>query len=93
MTNTLTASDTPVLYRNSHDRRCRDASRFLGEHGIAFLEKNIDDDAEAAAHLSELSSDAKLPVLKWKNGEILSDFSEQQLVDFLHKHDIELEDS
>ncbi len=89
---TLTPSDIPVLYISPGDSRSQAASEFLGAHGIDHLEKDISEDSDAAAQFEKLSRGNPAPLLQW-DGDVLTNFSEDELVAFLHAHDQELEDS
>ena len=84
--------ELPVLYITSGCAQCRAAAAFLQENGIAHREKNISEDRAAMAELRRLTADAATPTLVWQ-GDLLTDFNVEQLVDFLHARSVELEDS
>jgi glutaredoxin len=82
----------PVLYV-TRDSAASDAARkFLDGHGISHREVDIDEDTSAREELTRVSGQQKTPALVWE-GEVLVDFDVRQLKDFLHEHDVVLEDS
>lgn len=82
----------PILYVKTGCPWCEEVRSFLGGHGISHREKNVADDAQAMAEMKRVSGQSKAPTLDWK-GEILADFGVEELVPFLHKHNVKLEDS
>lgn len=84
--------DLPVLYVKTGCGWCREARDFLDGHGISHREVNVTGDPEAFAEMQRLSGQTKAPTLDW-HGEILADFGVDELTEFLHKHDVVLEDS
>lgn len=84
--------DLPVFYVKTGCPWCEKARDFLVGHGISHREVNVSDDARAFAAMRQLSGQDKAPVLNW-HGEVLADFGVEELTDFLHQHDVILEDS
>lgn len=88
----MSADDLPVLYIKSGCPWCVEAVNFLREHGIGYREKNVSRDAEAMVEMRNLSGQSSAPTLDW-HGKILADFGTPELVDFLRKQNVKLEDS
>lgn len=88
----MTYEDLPVLYVKTGCPWCAEAIAFLDEHGISHRQKNVTEDAAAFAELRRKSGQTLTPTLDW-HGEILTDFGVGELVAFLHKQEVELEDS
>jgi glutaredoxin len=82
----------PVLYVSRDSAACEAARKFLDGHGIGHREVDIDQDTSAREELTRVSGQQKTPALAWE-GEVLVDFDVRQLKDFLHEHDVVLEDS
>jgi hypothetical protein len=65
---------------------------FLNNNGVSYREKNVSKDAAAFEEMFSLSRQSKAPVLDW-HGKVLADFGVDELVPFLHKQNVKLEDS
>ncbi len=85
-------SDLPILYVKTGCPYCTDVIDFLNEHGIGFRQVNVTNDAVAFAEMQRKSGQTKAPTLDW-HGQILADFGLDELLPFLHRHYIVLEDS
>lgn len=88
----MTSSTLPVLYIKPSCPWCQEVTAFLNEHGIAHREVDVVTDEAAFKEMQRKSRQTSAPTLDW-NGDILADFGVEELVPFLHKHDVELEDS
>lgn len=86
------AEDLPILYVKTGCPWCTEVANFLSEHGIGFREKNVNQDAAAAAEMMRKSKQTKAPTLDW-HGRILADFGVLELKPFLHEQNVSLEDS
>ena len=84
--------ELPILYVKSGCPWCVEVVGFLSEHGIGYREKNVTKDADAFAEMKKISRQEKAPVLDW-HGKILADFGVDELVPFLRKQNVKLEDS
>lgn len=82
----------PILYIKSHCPWCIEVVEFLQEKGIGYREKNVSDDGAARAEMQAKSGQTRAPTLDW-NGRILADFGVEELVPFLRKQNVKLEDS
>jgi glutaredoxin len=86
------AKPLPILYTKTGCRWCEDAVRFLDEHGVGYRLKDVTQDAAAFAEMQNKSGQTRAPTLDW-HGQILADFGNDELVPFLRKHNVKLEDS
>lgn len=82
----------PILYVKPGCPWCVEAVSFLDEHGIGYLEKDVTTDIEARRELERKSGQTKAPTLDWQ-GDVLADFGLDELVPFLRRHNVKLEDS
>ena len=82
----------PILYVKTGCPWCEEVVAFLMGHGIGYREKNVSTDAEAFEEMFSVSRQSKAPVLNW-HGQILADFGVAELVPFLQRQNLELEDS
>jgi hypothetical protein len=81
----------PVLYVAKGDPRSEKSATFLDEHGVGYRRLEVND--PVTRHDAErLAGGHGLPVLDWQ-GTVLAGFDVDQLVDFLHAHNVALEDS
>ncbi len=81
----------PILYIKPSCPWCHEVVAFLDEHGIPYRSQDITTDADAAAEMKRKSNQGKVPTLDWK-GTILADFGVEELVPFLRKLEVKLED-
>jgi glutaredoxin 3 len=88
----LMPDDLPILYVKAGCPWCFEAISFLDGHGIEYRQVDVLADRSAAAELRKKSNQDKTPTLDW-HGDILSDFGVDELKDFLHAHDVVLDDS
>ncbi len=86
------STDLPVLYVKTGCPWCIEVTKFMGENGIAYREKNVSTDSAALAEMVRISGQAKAPTLNW-HGKILADFGVAELVPFLNTQGVGLEDS
>lgn len=84
--------ELPILYVKTGCPWCAEAIAFLGEHGIGYREKNVTEDPVAFAEMRRKTGQSSAPSLDW-HGDILADFGVGELVAFLHKQEVQLEDS
>lgn len=84
--------ELPILYVKPGCPWCAQVIEYLREHGISYREQNVVKDAKAMAEMQRKSGQTKAPTLDWR-GEILADFGVDELVPFLRKHNVQLEDS
>lgn len=82
----------PTLYVKTGCPWCKEAREYLDRHGIDYREVNVSEDESARKELENSSGQSKTPTLDW-DGDILADFGVEELPDFLHRHDVVLEDS
>jgi glutaredoxin len=86
------AAALPILYIKTGCPWCIEVVEFLNNNGIGYREKNVSKDAAAFEEMFSLSRQSKAPVLDW-HGRILADFGVDELVPFLQKQNVKLEDS
>ncbi|CAM3136266.1 glutaredoxin family protein [Rariglobus hedericola] len=87
-----TAEKLPLLYIKPGCPWCTEVTAFLGEHGIGYREINVSEDPHEYAEMQRKSGQPRVPTLDW-HGKILADFGVAELVPFLQKHNVKLEDS
>lgn len=88
----MPAEELPILYVKPGCPWCHEVVEFLNEHGIGYREQNVSADPGAMREMQQKSGQTKAPTLDW-NGEILADFGVDELVPFLRKKNVKLEDS
>jgi glutaredoxin 3 len=84
--------ELPILYTKSGCPWCEEAVAFLDEHGVGYRLKEVTSDRGAYDEMTRKSGQDKAPTLDW-NGTILADFGTDELVPFLQKHGVKLEES
>ena len=84
--------DYPILYVKAGCPWCHEAVSFLDEHGVSYRQKEVTSDREAFDEMKQKSGQTKAPTLDW-HGEVLADFGVDELVPFLRKHNVKLEDN
>lgn len=84
--------ELPVLYVKSGCPWCVEAVDFLRDNGIGYREREVTGDSAAYAEMQRVSGQTKAPVLDW-HGDVLADFGVDELVPFLRKKNVKLEDS
>ena len=82
----------PILYVKTGCPWCDEVKSFMEGHGVDHREVNVSDNGEAFAEMRRKSKQDRAPTLDW-HGAILADFGVDELKDFLHEHDVVLEDS
>ena len=82
----------PLLYIKPGCPWCHEVTAFLGEHGIGYREVNVLEDRDAFGEMQAKSGQSRVPTLDW-HGKILADFGVAELVPFLQKQNVKLEDS
>jgi glutaredoxin 3 len=85
-------ADLPILYVKGGCPWCIDAVEFLDGHGVSYRLKDVSGDASAFAEMQKKSRQTKAPTLDWR-GQILADFGREELIPFLQKQNVKLEDS
>jgi glutaredoxin len=88
----MAAENLPILYVKQGCPWCEQAIAFLDEHGVGYRLKEVRSDAGAMAEMQKKSGQTKAPTLDW-NGQILADFGTDELVPFLRKQNVKLQDS
>ena len=86
------AAELPILYIKKGCPWCTEAVEFLDGHGVGYRLKDVNSDAAAFAEMKKKSGQSKAPTLDW-NGKVLADFGTEELVPFLQKQGVKLEDS
>ncbi len=89
---TAPSENLPILYVKSGCPWCHEAIEFLSSHGIGYREQNVSRDSAAMSEMQRKSGQDKAPTLDW-HGQVLADFGVAELVPFLQKHNVKLEDS
>lgn len=84
--------DLPILYVKRGCPWCAEAVEFLDAHGIGHRLKDVTADAAAATEMERKSGQTKAPTLDW-HGDVLADFGTEELIAFLQKQEVKLEDS
>lgn len=82
----------PILYVKRGCPWCEEVVDYLRDHGISYREVMVSADSDAFAEMQRVSGQTKAPVLDWR-GDVLADFGVEELVPFLRKKDVRLEDS
>lgn len=82
----------PTLYVKPGCPWCHEVVVFLDEHGIGRHEVNVLGDEKAFSDMQRKSGQSRVPTLDW-HGKILADFGLAELVPFLRKQNVKLEDS
>ncbi len=88
----MSSETLPYLYIKPGCPWCHEVVDFLDEHGIGYHEVNVLTDGAAFDEMQRKSGQSRVPTLDW-NGKILADFGVEELVPFLRKQDVGLEDS
>jgi glutaredoxin 3 len=88
----MNSENIPILYVKPGCPWCHEVTEFLDEHGISHREVNVMTDESGFAEMRRKSGQSRVPTLDW-HGEILADFGVDELVPFLHKQQVELEES
>jgi len=88
----MVADDLPILYTKQGCPWRHEAVQFLDSHGISYKLREVTGDATAMDEMRKKSGQGKAPTLDW-HGNVLSDFGVDELVPFLRKHNVTLEDS
>lgn len=65
---------------------------YMDSRGISYKLREVTSDAAALEEMRRRSGQTKAPTLDW-HGQILADFGVDELVPFLRKQDVKLEDS
>lgn len=89
---TMPADDLPILYVKTGCPWCHEVIEFLNAHGVGYRERNVTQDPSAMREMQQKSGQAKAPTLDWR-GTVLADFGVDELVPFLQKQNVKLEDS
>ena len=88
----MSTDDLPILYIKPGCPWCHEVIEFMNGHGVSYREKDVTADGAAMREMQEKSGQAKAPTLDWR-GQILADFGVDELVPFLRKQNVKLEDS
>ena len=88
----MQADNLPVLYVKTGCPWCHEVIEFMDGHGVGYRQMNVSDDRSAMEEMQRKSGQTRAPTLDW-NGKILADFGVDELVPFLRKQNVKLEDS
>ena len=88
----MQADNLPILYVKTGCPWCDEVVDFMDGHGVSYREQNVSVDQAAMADMQRKSGQTLAPTLDW-NGKILADFGVEELVPFLRKQNVKLEDS
>ncbi len=88
----MVADDLPILYTKRGCPWCHEAVEFLDSHGVSYKLREVTADPAAMKEMEKKSGQTKAPTLDWR-GQILADFGVDELVPFLRKQNVKLEDS
>jgi len=88
----MQASALPILYVKTDCPWCLEVIEFLSSHGVSYREQNVTEQPGALEEMQKKSGQTRAPTLDW-NGQILADFGVDELVPFLRKQNVKLEDS
>ena len=88
----MAGEDLPILYVKAGCPWCDEAIAFLDGNGVSYRLKEVRGDAAAYAEMEKVSGQTKAPTLDWR-GDVLADFGVDELVPFLRKKNVKLEDS
>jgi glutaredoxin 3 len=86
------ADALPILYVKTGCPWCHEVIDFLGEHGVGYREQNVAEDPAAMKEMQRKSGQTRAPTLDW-HGKVLADFGVAELIPFLQKQNVKLEDS
>jgi glutaredoxin len=88
----MEAENLPILYVKTGCPWCNEVVEFMDSNGVSYREMNVTEDPAAMAEMQRKSGQTRAPTLDW-NGTILADFGVDELVPFLQKQNVKLEDS
>ena len=88
----MVADNLPILYTKRGCPWCSEAVEFLDGHGVNYRIRDVSGDPAAMDEMRRKSGQTKAPTLDWQ-GDILADFGVDELVPFLQKKNVRLEDS
>ncbi|MDF3058166.1 MAG: glutaredoxin [Rariglobus sp.] len=88
----MTSEALPLLYIKPGCPWCHEVMDYLDEHGISHREINVMEDGSEFEEMRRKSGQSRVPTLDW-HGRILADFGVAELVPFLRKQNVKLEDS
>ncbi len=75
----------PILYIKRGCPWCAAAIEYLDQNGVEYEAVDVRDDPDRMKELREISGQTRTPTLKW-NGDVLPDFSVDDLRAFLAEH-------
>ena len=76
---------TPTLYVKRGCPYCRAATNYLDQERISYETIEVRDDPEELRNLEEVSGQKKTPTMIW-DGDVLSDFGNEELATFVRAH-------
>jgi glutaredoxin len=88
----MEADNLPILYIKTGCPWCHEVVEFMDGHGVGYREQNVSEEPAAMAEMQRKSGQTRAPTLDWE-GDILADFGVDELVPFLRKKNVKLEDS
>jgi glutaredoxin 3 len=88
----MQAETLPILYIKTGCPWCHEVVEFMDSHGVSYREQNVSEDPNAMKEMQQKSGQTRAPTLDW-HGKNLADFGVDELVPFLRKQNVKLEDS
>jgi glutaredoxin-like protein len=77
----IPTSDTIIMYSTGWCPDCKRAKRVLDEHHVPYLEIDIDQDAQAMAHVKRLNRGKRIiPTIVFPDGSLLVEPSNAELI-------------
>lgn len=86
------STDLPILYVKPGCSWCTEVIEFLSANGVSYREQDVTSTPAAFDEMQRKSGQTRAPTLDW-HGHILADFGVDELVPFLHRHNVSFEDS
>ena len=88
----MEAENLPILYVKTGCPWCNEVVEFMDSNGVSYREMNVTEQRDAMAEMQRKSGQTRAPTLDW-HGTILADFGVDELIPFLRKQNVKLEDS
>lgn len=88
----MQADNLPILYVKAGCPWCEEVIEFMDKNGVSYRQQVVSEDPNAMKEMQQKSGQTKAPTLDWR-GKILADFDVDELVPFLRKQNVKLEDS
>jgi glutaredoxin len=88
----MATDDLPVLYVKPGCPWCHEVEEYLSQKGVNYRQRDVISNPSAMQEMQRLSGQSRAPTLDW-HGQVLADFGVEELVPFLRKQNVKLEDS